>query len=292
MCPGEIKMFELRRIGILKRASAWLLDVILLAVLATGFMWIISLMCNYSAEEKLANEYYAEWEDFRKEYVPKIAERYGYIYSENGDSYTLTKDGKTVALSDLIFELSETKDKDDAMQTAYEAYCSLTPAEKVNAQYRYVYTLLFMLVSIGILLGYIVLEFIIPLILKNGQTVGKKVFAICVVRPDCVKITGIALFARTLLGKYAVETMFPVLLVFLFFFGGLGILAIILFAALLLLNTILFFATKNRTPIHDLIAGTATADMKLQIIYSSEEELNEKKALLRKAEVENAKEQQ
>ena len=160
-------MFELRRIGIIKRASAWLLDAILLAVLATGFMWIISLICNYNAEENLANEYYAEWEDFRKEYVPGIAEHYGYVYSESEDSYTLTKDGEDVALGDLILELRETQNRDDAMEKAYEAYLSLVPAEKVNAQYRYVYTLLFMLVSLGILLGYIVLEFIIPLILSK-----------------------------------------------------------------------------------------------------------------------------
>ncbi len=285
-------MFELRKIGIIKRASAWLLDAILLAVLATGFMWIISLICNYNAEEDLANEYYAEWEDFRKDYVPDVAAHYGYVYRETEDGYTLTKDGKDATLGDLMLELDRSENRDGAMEEAYLAYHDLVPVEKVNAQYQYVYSLLFMLASIGILLAYIVLEFIVPLILKNGQTVGKKVFAICVVRPNCVKIAGIALFARTILGKYTIETMFPVLLAFLFFFGGLGLLALILLAALLLLNTILFFATKNRTPIHDLIAGTATADMKLQIIYDSEEELNEKKALLHKAEVESAKEQQ
>ena len=66
-------MFELRKIGIVRRASALLLDLILLVVLTTGFMFLISLMCNYSYEEKLAKTYYNEWEDFRKDYVGSVA---------------------------------------------------------------------------------------------------------------------------------------------------------------------------------------------------------------------------
>ena len=46
-----------------------------------------------------------------------------------------------------------------------------------------------------------------------------------------------------------------------------------------LFNIILFFATKNRTPIHDIFAYTVATDMKLQMIFQSEEELIEKKTL-------------
>ena len=41
---GVDGMFELRKIGIVRRASAWLLDAILLSVLAVGFMWIIPII--------------------------------------------------------------------------------------------------------------------------------------------------------------------------------------------------------------------------------------------------------
>ena len=37
-------MFELRKIGIVKRLSAWFLDAILLAVLTTGFMFLIVIL--------------------------------------------------------------------------------------------------------------------------------------------------------------------------------------------------------------------------------------------------------
>lgn len=284
-------MFELRKIGIVKRASAWLLDAILLAVLATGLMWVISLICRYSEAEQLATQYYGEWQEFRDAYMQDVAEFYGFTYREDGDGYVVTKDGAEASLNDVMNALDGSKGEDPETAEAYEAYLALPPAAKVNAQYQYVYTMLFMMVSIGILLSYLILEFILPLILGNGQTVGKKVFEICLVRPDGVKITPLSLFARTILGKFAIETMFPILLVFLFFFGGLGILAIILLAAFLLLNLSLFFATKNRTPIHDILAGTVAADAKLQIIFASEEERNEKIARSQKESVEQSREQ-
>ena len=287
-------MFELRKIGIVKRLSALLLDVILLAVLTTGFMFLISLICNYDYEQELSIQYYDEWEDYRKEYAQGVSEAYGFSYEadEKNVEYTIKdKDGNAATLDVVWGQLEKAKGESDAAVTAeaWAKYQELTPIAKVNAQYRYVYSLLFMMTSLGIILSYIVLEFVLPIIFKNGQTVGKKVFGICLVRPNCVKITNLSLFARALLGKCAIETMFPVLLVFLFIFGGLGILAIVLLAAIFLLNIILFFATKNRTPIHDLLAGTVAADIKLQMIFLSDEELAEKKALAQREAVEKLK---
>ena len=286
-------MFELRKIGIVRRASAWLLDAILLSVLAVGLMFIISLICNYSHEERLADEYFASWESFREEYVPDVARYYGFTYTvtdEESGAFEIKKGDKAAGLEDVVAALADSEGKDAETAEAYDAYMVLPSVAVVNRQYEYVYTLLFMMVSLGLVLGYMILEFIVPLCLKNGQTVGKKIFSIGLVRIDCVKIKPIALFARTLLGKFAIETMFPVLLAFLFFFGGIGLLAIILFAALLLLNTVLFFATANHTPIHDLIAGTVAVDIKLQVIFDSEEELVQKKAEVRKDFINSTKE--
>lgn len=288
-------MVELKKIGIVKRASALLLDAILLAVLTTGLIFIISLICNYSAEEDKANNYYSLWNEFRQEYIPDIAEHYGFKYeeSEDGISYTITNinDGKKSTLDELInvFIKDENRENSPLLVEAYSVYEKLPSVKTVNAQYKYVYTLLFTMVSIGILLAYLILEFIIPLILKNGQTVGKKVFAIGLVRPNCVKITNLSLFARAVIGKFAIETMFPILLVFLFLFGGLGLLAVILLGAIALLNIILFFATSNKTPIHDIIAGTVAVDVKLQEICQTEEELIQKKSQAHKDYISSTK---
>ena len=287
-------MFELRKIGIVKRLSALLLDVILLAVLTTGFMYVISLICNYDYEQNLGIQYNNEWDDYRKEYAQGVSEAYGFVYKadENDIEYTITdRNGNATTLDAVWTQLKNAEGKSDAAITAeaWAKFQELTPPAKVNAQVKYVYSLLFMMISIGILLAYLVLEFVVPLILKNGQTVGKKIFGICLVRPNCVKITPLALLARTLIGKFAIETMFPVFLLIMFFFGGMGILAIVLLAALLLLDIVLLFATKNRTPIHDIFAYTVAVDAKLQVIFKSEEELIEKKTLQHKEEVESAK---
>ncbi len=304
-------MFELRKIGFVRRASAWLLDAILLAVLTTGFMFLISLIAGFGHQQKTLSGYYDAWDKYRIEYLADIADRYGFTYEqkdEEGEDYTITNNesGEEVDFFEVIRKMSEDPPKEDdpdaALVNAYNAYLQLCgidregkvvnedgiPAGKLAAQSRLVNSLLFTMLSIGLLLAYLILEFILPIILKNGQTVGKKVFSIELVRPNCVKITTLALFARTILGKFAIETMFPILLVFLLLFGGLGWIALGLLIAFFLLNVILFFATKNRTPIHDLLAGTVTVDSKLQMVYYSEDELNEAISLLHKEEVENS----
>ncbi len=323
----NIQMFEINKIGIVKRASAWLLDAILIAVLATGFMWIVSLICGFEGKNELARQYNSEWTAFREECIPGAAEYYGFTYEETESGYTVTKDGEQKDLGDIVAALikdvagsygftfdsaentltdadgnyatvddviaaMDASEEEHAMGQTFRRYAALPPDATVSNLYSLLYTMLFMIVSLGLFFAFLCLEFILPLILKNGQTVGKKVFGICLVHPNCVKISGVSLFARAILGKYAIETMFPVLLVFLFFFGGVGLLAVILFAALLLLNVILFFATKNRTPIHDLLAVTVAADMRTQMIYASEEELKEKKEEARRqAELEAQEEQ-
>lgn len=276
-------MFELNKIGFVKRASALLLDAILLAVLSTGFMYIVSLICHYSEAEAKAYEYSDQRNAFVADYIPTVSRYYGFVYeeTEDGSSYTITtEDGKAASIEDVLEKLVNDEDRSAEMQEAYAAYEDLPPMELFNAQVQLVLTMLFMMVSIGVLLAYLVLEFIIPIILKNGQTVGKKVFSIGLVKPNLVKINNLSLFARTFIGKFAIETMFPILLVFLFMFGGLGWVAIVLFVAITLLNIILFFVTKNKTPIHDVLAGTVAVDLKIQLTFNSEEEIAEKKALL------------
>lgn len=282
-------MFELKKIGIVRRASALLLDFILILVLATGFMFLLSVVFNYSADEKLATEYYNEWEDFRKTYAADVADYYGFTYVDEGDSYTITYGDEQSSLDDVIRKLDESNGMDEQTAVAYKAYKNLPSAQKVNAQYQYIYSMLFMMMSLGFFLSYMVLEFIIPVIFKNGQTIGKKVFSIAVVRYDSVKITNSTLFARTVLGKYAIETMFPLLLAFMFLFSGTGVIALVLIGILLFVNLLLIFATKNNTPIHDLICGAVVVDIKLQMIFASEEELIAKKEEAHKKKVQSEK---
>lgn len=280
-------MIEIKRTGIVRRASAFLLDAILLAVLATGFMWIISLICNFGGVQSTYREYLGAWEDYRKDYAPAIAEAYGFEYAEAEDgTVTVTKDGAPAVFDDLIKALCDDQGNTEGMGEAYRAYLALTesvPLELLGRQSELLLNLLLVILTVGTLLSYLILEFVVPVCLKNGQTVGKKIFGIALMRQDCVRVKTLAVFVRTIFGKYIVETMFPIFLV-VFFFSGAALLSVILLAVLAIANVVLFFATRNRTPLHDLMAGTVAVDINLQEIFDSVEELEERKALLAKEE--------
>ena len=55
-------MFDLQKASMLKRVSAWLLDVILLSVLATGFALLLSAAFGYDNYNDNLQRYYTEYE--------------------------------------------------------------------------------------------------------------------------------------------------------------------------------------------------------------------------------------
>ena len=124
---------------------------------------------------------------------------------------------------------------------------------------------------------------IVPLIFKNGQTLGKKVFGIAIMRADGVAVTPFQVFIRAIIGKYTVETMIPVFLLLLMFFGAIGSLGFIIIALILLLELIVIIASRTNSLIHDLFAVTVAVDMSSQMIFKNAEEMLEyKKALAEK----------
>ena len=130
-----------------------------------------------------------------------------------------------------------------------------------------------LIASFGILAGYGIMEFAIPLILKNGQTLGKKIFGIAVMHTSFIKISGPMLFARTILGKFAIETMVPVYILIMMFFGAIGVVgpAILILIAVLQIAVLIF--TNTNSAIHDLLSKTVTVDLMSQKIFENEDEL-------------------
>ena len=76
-----------------------------------------------------------------------------------------------------------------------------------------------LITTLSLLVSMMILEFVVPLLLKNGQTIGKKAFGIGLVRSDCVKVSTLQLFVRALFGKYTVGTMIPVYIALMVFWG-------------------------------------------------------------------------
>lgn len=250
-------MFTLDRASMWKRISAWLLDAIIIAILATGFAFLISWITNYDSY----------WEKYEEKY----------------DEYQTTYE------TDFGYTKEEYDALDEAEQEKYnKAYEAFSTDEEVLYNWNMMINLTLIMVSVGLLLAILISEFIVPLFIKNGQTVGKLCFSICLVRSDCVKISNLMLFTRAILGKFAIESIIPIYVVILMFFGNGGRLWLIIAALILVVQFVLLFFTRNHTPIHDLLSGTVVVDKSSQKIYYSTEELVKAKEEYAKEEASKA----
>lgn len=237
-------MLGVQNAGMWKRISALLLDLILLAVAATGFASLVSTAVSF---------------DEKSEQLTAVEQRYEQQY---GVSFDLT--------SEQLAALAPEQQR--AYADAGEALAADAQAQNL---YRQTTMLMLLITSLGIFFAFLLLEFAVPLLLGDGQTVGKKVFGLCLVRPDCIRVSPMQLFVRAILGKYAVETMVPVFLVLLIFFGMLGSTGTLVLAALALGQSILVGTSRHNTALHDLLSHTVCADRESQLIFAGADALDE-----------------
>ena len=127
--------------------------------------------------------------------------------------------------------------------------------------------------SLSILAAFLLLEFCVPLALGNGQTLGKKVFGIGLVRQDGVRVSTLSLFVRTVLGKCTIETMIPAYILILIIFGNLGMTGTVLLAGGAILQLALVATSHTNSAIHDMMAATVAVDLNSQMIFECEKDL-------------------
>ena len=235
-------IYDLQKASMWKRISAFLFDALLLSVVAVLCAWLLSMITGFDGHYQTLEDSYARYET-----------EYGVQFDMTLSEYeALTKE--------------ELKKLDDA-------YAALSDDDTAVYSYNMVIQLTLLITTIGILLGFVLLEFVIPLCLKNGQTLGKKIFGIGVMRTEGIKINGVCLFIRAILGKYTIETMVPVLIIMMIFSGSIGIVGPIVIGLILLLNVIVMIATKTNSMIHDLLSSTVAVDIGSQMIFDSKEDL-------------------
>ena len=351
-------IFDIQKASLTKRLTAFILDVILFAVFATGFAWIIGLVCDYDThldcsvanqeayttyyqrfydvdfskqDDKLSDADKAIWDAHTEPFnalvqndssinieIDKLLEyRTKYLNSHSVDLFATQKEydeftaeqkeawksaytacqeelratyGENALLMKPIsyvlkfesqYDTDLTANKSDIKKPELRAYnkaftkCTRGLTKDVPYGQRMMMVLSFtiLIISLSILLSMALLEFGVPLIFKNGQTLGKKVFGIAVMHENGVKVNTITMFIRTFLGKYAVETMSPALLILLLFMGN-GAISIIVFALIILFEIVLFIWKKDTRPfIHDVFAKTVCVDLASQMIFENEEEM-------------------
>ena len=237
-------IYDIRSASLMKRISAWLLDIIMFLVVVTGCMYGWSFVFNPTVPMEELNVIIEQYEQ------------------EFGGSLSLTEE----ELAQLT-----TAEQEEAEAIAQKINDALNNDERAFALLEMTATYIFAMISLSVLCAYLLLEFVIPLLFKNGQTLGKKCFGIALVRKDGVKVTPLMMFVRTVLGKSTVETMIPAFLLVLALMGA-GGLTTFLAVALVLAQGIIPLWTPNRVSIHDLVACTVAVDMQSQMIFDSPEE--------------------
>jgi uncharacterized RDD family membrane protein YckC len=261
-------MFDIQKATVSKRISAFLADLIAFFILTVGIGTILSGIIGYDAVseklEKIVTEYEQIYiydvfnEEFGTESQPKSREEIDKIIKENPDAY-----GKWSET-----HIKEVNDKLAANQDAVNTYYEVIKLSVLN-------------ITFSILISYIVLEIVVPLLFKNGQTLGKKVFGIGLMRIDGVKITPLQLVVRTILGKFTVETMIPLLLMLAVNFSLLSpdlvLFALAIIVVLIVVECVLFFKSGMTDFIHDKMALTICVDIQSQLIFETEDELIEYK---------------
>lgn len=229
----------LQKASLGKRIAAGILDGILICILATGFAFLLSVLLGYDG------------------YYQTLTDGYSRYETQYGVSFDIPRE-----------ELSDAdREKWDA------AYKALSQDEEVIQAYNVVLNLTLVIASVAILLSVLAWEFAVPLLLHNGQTVGKKVFSLGLVRVDGVQVTNLQLMVRALLGKFTLEIMIPVFVILMAFWGISGLIGPIVLLALLVAQAICLCVSKTNALLHDQMAGTAVVDISSQRIFRSTEDL-------------------
>ena len=237
-------IYDLQKASFWKRIASWMFDSILLGVLAVGFGLLLSVILGYDKHSQ------------------RVEDAYNLYETKYGISFEITQEAY--------------ESMSDAQRQNYDAaYDALIADKEAMYAYNMMLNLSLVITSLGIFIAVFAWEFLVPLFLGNGQTLGKKIFGLGVMRVDGVKLNNIQLFARTLLGKYAIEIMIPVTIVMMLFWGTVGLFGTLFLGALLLAQVISLIVTRTNSGLHDLLAGTVVIDFSSQMIFNSTEELIE-----------------
>lgn len=238
-------MNDLQKAQMGKRIMSGLFDGILLATLAVGIAVLLSFCLGYDAH----------------------LERYTAILDGYEQQYGI----------DLQIPTEEYEKLPANEKAAYDAaYDAIDDALRQDAEYAAInvklLNLRMIILSFSLLAAVLVIELFFPLILGNGQTLGKKIFGIGLMHIEGIRITPPQVFIRAVLGKFTIELMLPIYILLLTFSGGLGIVGLVLLLALLVSQIICLVITRTNAPIHDIFASTVAVDFASQRIFEDRED--------------------
>ena len=193
--------------------------------------------------------------------------------SENGTKQ-LTDYEKTELRQYFYISDAEAKENEKATTYRYVYYYALadiTSLSKLQNDYnKYALYGVTLPLVVAIIVTIVIFYFVIPLIFKNGETIGKKVMHVCLVNKLGYQYKRIQLLPRVL---------FPMLLtIIIVFFAGFSIWAFVGVSVVLLISFVFTIFTKDNKALHDYFAGTLVIDAKQSTWFKdiNEEEKAEK----------------
>ena len=223
------------------RLASYVMDVILYLVLFTGVLYLCVLISSLDEYQTLLND----------EYI-----RIGYKYfDETKDAYV------TITNTDANFNAVMELYKNSEVILTYEPKVTMivmnTPL-------------------IAIAITSLILELILPLIFKNGQTIGMKCFKLALISKSGIAISLNQIFVRFLFGRVVLMKMIPYLCLFFAFFNPAGgLFGLVMLIAILLGNLILVLVNKNKCSIPDLLVSVYMVDATQTAFYKTLKEKDE-----------------
>ena len=239
--------FDLQKASMWKRISAFLFDCIMLGIVVVLIAWGLSALTGYDGYSQTVTDSYTRY-----------SEEYGVDLRLTQKEYEALPEEEAL--------------KVDAGFAALNADGTALRANRMMLQ------LSVLIISLGFFLAYLLMEFLIPLKIGTGQTLGKKIFGIGLMKTEGVKVSAVTLFIRAILGKYTIETMIPALIALMIYWGTIGVVGPAVLFLILLVEIILIVSTRTNALIHDLLAGTVVIDAASQRIFDTPEALAAYKA--------------
>lgn len=263
-------IYDLQKASVMKRFMAFLLDFILVIILITGFMWVFSAVTGYDNYSNSLSEQMTQIE--QKHGIPEITKE----YEIDIDTYA------------SLTEEERNKYPEEIRNTLETCIKEINSDTEISKTYMMIISLTITMISLSVFFAVLIAEFIIPICLKNGQTVGKKIFSIAVMRIDGVKVTPVIMFVRSILGKYTVEIMIPLIILLMAFLGVGSIVTFGVVVLIVLFEIGLMIFTKTNSMIHDVLSSTVTVDLVSQMIFDSPEAKQEYQLRIHQEDAKNA----
>ena len=147
----------------------------------------------------------------------------------------------------------------------YYALADLTSLPKLQSDYdHYAFLASTLPLVIAIFVTFMIFYFLIPMLFKNGETIGKKVMHICLVNKLGYQYRRLQLIPRFLAPTF--------LIIAVIFITGFSFWSLLIVSGGLLISYLFSIFSKNNRALHDIFAGTLVVDARESTWFKNAEE--------------------